>query len=89
MVYLITYDLNKTGQDYNSLYEAIKKLGSWWHGLDSNWLIQTNLSSSQISGILNQTIDTNDRLLIIRVMKDYQGWLTQEAWNWLNNANFS
>jgi hypothetical protein len=88
MVYLITYDLNKTGQNYNGLYEAIKKLGSWWHYLDSNWLVETDFNAAQISNLLNAQIDQNDSLLVIRVLKDYNGWLTQDAWDWINNANF-
>jgi len=88
MVYLITYDLNKTGQNYSGLYEAIKKLGSWWHHLDSNWLVETNFNATQISNFLNAQIDKNDSLLIIRVTKDYNGQLTQDAWNWISNANF-
>ncbi|MFZ2309990.1 MAG: hypothetical protein WAW11_00410 [Patescibacteria group bacterium] len=88
MVYLITYDLNKTGQDYSGLYEAIKSIGDWWHYLDSNWLVRTDFNVTQISSILNKKIDQNDQLLIIRVMKDYDGWLPRDAWNWLNNINF-
>lgn len=88
MVYLITYDLNKTGQNYSGLYETIKELGSWWHYLDSNWLVETDLDATQISNFLKPQIDQNDSLLIIRVAEDYDGWLTQDAWNWIKNANF-
>jgi len=40
MVYLITYDLNAEGQDYNLLYEKIKSLGEWFHPLESVWFLQ-------------------------------------------------
>jgi hypothetical protein len=88
MVYLITYDLNKSGQNYDGLYDAIKKIGKWWHYLDSTWLVETNMTSGQISEILLKEIDKNDRLLIIRVAADHAGWLTQKAWDWLNDANY-
>jgi hypothetical protein len=42
MVYLIMYDLNRPGQDYSNLYEAIKRLGAWctiW--IQRGWWIQT------------------------------------------------
>lgn len=84
-VYLISYDLNKPGQDYSSLYEAIKNLGAWWHYLDSTWLVDTSLTSSQISNHLNSIIDKNDCLLIIRVTNDYAGWLPEKAWAWLRS----
>lgn len=48
MVYLISYDLNRPGQGYARLYDGIKELGAWWHYLDSTWLVDTNLTSSQI-----------------------------------------
>jgi hypothetical protein len=31
---LISYDLRKPGQNHDKLYEKIKELGAWWHGLD-------------------------------------------------------
>lgn len=89
MVYLITYDLNKAGQNYDELYKAIKDLpGSWWHFLDSAWIIQTNLSSSQIFDSIKHTIDANDGMLIIKVTSDHAGWLPQGAWDWLSKANY-
>ena len=35
MVYSITYDLNKNGQNYDDLYKTIKSLGEYCHYLDS------------------------------------------------------
>ncbi len=84
MVYLVTYDLNRPGQDYAGLHTAIKALGAWWHYLDSTWLVDTHLSAQQISDNLVPTIDSNDRLLAIGVTSDYQGWLTEDAWKWIN-----
>ena len=28
----------------------------------------------------------NDRLLVIKVTGDYQGWLPEEAWKWIRKA---
>ena len=50
--YLIGYDLNKQGQDYETLIEHIKKLGTWWHCLDSTWIIKTDKSASDIRDAL-------------------------------------
>lgn len=84
MLYMISYDLNKPGQNYSKLYKAIKGLGSWCHYLDSIWLVDTTLNATKISGILNPKIDKNDRLLIFRLGKDSNGWLEQKSWNWIN-----
>jgi hypothetical protein len=88
MVLLITYDLKRPGQDYSSLHAAIKELGSWWHYLESTWLVATGSSTLQVSERLRKEIDQNDSLLIIRVTKDYSGWLAQDAWDWLNRQEY-
>ena len=55
-VYCISYDLNKAGQKYNELYEELKSSSSWWHYLDSTWLISTSESASQLSNRLKKHI---------------------------------
>ena len=82
-VYCVSYDLNKTGQKYNALIEELKESPSWWHYLDSTWLIYTSETADQLSARLLKHTDQNDRLLIIKVVREYQGWLTEEAWEWI------
>ena len=82
-VYLITYDLNNPHKDYSSLYEKIKSLGRWWHYLDSTWIVATRNSSSQINDILKAVLDSDDGILVIEVKNDYNGWLPEEAWDWM------
>jgi hypothetical protein len=63
--YLIGYDLNKEGQNYEGLVEKIKEtFGTWWHHLDSTWIVKSNLSAAQIRDILRPFIDNNDELLV-------------------------
>lgn len=83
MIYSINYDLKRPGQDYDGLYEAIKKLGAWWHHLDSTWLVDTSLNASQIWARLDPHVDANDSVLVIGVTRDYSGWLPEKAWEWL------
>ncbi|WP_205882415.1 hypothetical protein [Limnobacter profundi] len=82
-VYCVSYDLNKTGQNYSALYEELKRSSSWWHYLDSTWLIYTLETADQLSERLLKHTDQNDRLLVIKVVKAYQGWLSEEAWKWI------
>lgn len=84
MIYSITYDLKKPGQDYDGLYESIKSLGDWWHYLESTWLVDTQLSADYIYKRLEPNIDKNDRLLIVNFGADYQGRLVKDAWDWIN-----
>ena len=85
MIYSINYDLHRPGQNYTELYEAIKKLGDWWHYLESTWLVDTSLNANQIFQRLKPSLDSNDSVLIVKFGTDYSGWLTQDAWNWINS----
>lgn len=90
--YLITYDLKKRGQDYKSLYDAIKSASfddTWCHYLDSTWIIKSNLSVQQVSDKIKQAVDDNDNFIVIEVVKNYHGWLPREAWDYLSNQIFS
>ncbi|MFD5545775.1 CRISPR-associated protein Cas2 [Streptomyces goshikiensis] len=62
---LIGYDLNSPGQDYDSLFEAIKELGTWWHHLDSTWVVKTTKTTVEVRDTLKGHIDSNDELLVV------------------------
>ena len=87
MIYAINYDLKRPGQNYEELYKAIKDCGAWWHYLGSTWLVDTNLTGKGVWERLAPHVDKNDRVLVIRVARDYQGWLPQDAWDWINSRN--
>lgn len=91
MVYLITYELNNKEKDYTGLYEAIKSYGTWWHYIDSTWLVSTSDDVGDVSRNLLQHIDTiTDNLLVIVVETkrgNKQGWLPRKAWDWINQRN--
>lgn len=83
---LITYDLRAPGRNYNELYEGIKALGSWWHCLDSNWIVSTNLTTVQVRDRLAVYLDGNDKLLVVALAgqgawvgfdKECSDWLAQ------------
>lgn len=85
--YLISYDLNKPGQDYESLYKAIKGCSSYWtHVLDSVWIIKSSLSADVIRDRILAVIDKNDSILVIQVTNNYSGWLTKELWDHLSKV---
>ena len=82
-VYCVAYDLNQAGQNYNALYDELKKSPGWCHPLDSTWLISTGETAQQLSDRLRRHLDNNDTLLVIGVTKEYAGWLTQDTWDWM------
>jgi hypothetical protein len=85
MVYLITYDLNTEGKDYNALYDKIKSLGQCFHPLESVWFLQSAYYDvNTISEQLRTTMDNNDHIFVVEITnKPRQGWLPKTAWEWL------
>jgi hypothetical protein len=66
--FLIGYDLNKPGQNYENLFVAIKKLaGTWWHCLDSTWIIKSDSTAAAIRDALSPHIDQSDELLVVEL----------------------
>lgn len=64
--YIIGYDLNKQ-KNYPDLIEAIKSLtDTWWHHLDSTWIIVTEKTASTIRDELKKHIDSDDELLVVQ-----------------------
>lgn len=84
---MVGYDLNKPGQNYQKVHEAIKVLGSdWWHYLGSTWLVVTTLTPSQAWDRIASAFDKSDNCLILDVSgDDYSGWLSKEAWDWIRH----
>ncbi|MGV0816765.1 hypothetical protein [Martelella sp. AMO21009] len=86
--YMIGYDLNKSGKNYEDLIAAIKELANgYWHHLDSTWLINTNLNAGQIRDYLKPHLDSDDELLVIGVSGN---WATKgisaSGNDWLRNS---
>lgn len=88
MVLLISYDLKGASRDYSKLHNEIKKARAWWHYLESTWIISTNHDTEQWQRRLRRHIEKNDNLLVIEVCRNYQGWLPERAWVWLNKREF-
>lgn len=87
MIYSINYDLNSPGQDYKELHKAIKNLGTWWHYLDSTWLVSTSKNADQIWERLKPHTDKNDYVLVVGITQDRAGWLPKEAWDWIREQH--
>ncbi len=64
--YVISYDLNAPGKNYDDLIEALKTYDYWWHHLGSTWCVVTSKSAAQVRDHLAQHIDKNDSLLVVK-----------------------
>jgi len=85
-VLLISYDLD--GHERPSAYKAVKQrieegATSFRRPLYSQWLVETTASPDKWFEHLKSVIDSDDRLLIVRVQAPYSGWLEKEIWEWL------
>lgn len=61
---MIVYDLEKRGESYEPLLNALRNLGAL-HVLYSKWVLRTNYNSVQLRDHLQQFIDSNDLLLVV------------------------
>ncbi|WP_405226577.1 hypothetical protein [Dokdonia sp. Asnod1-B02] len=86
-VYCISYDLKS--KNYNSIIEAIKSYGLWWHQSESTWFIQTTQTSREIIDNIRNFTSGNDKLIVIRVQNDW--WAsghTEEEYKWMRERKF-
>lgn len=85
MIYAITYDLNKSGQNYSALYDTIKNIGEVIHPLQNLWFLNSSMTIDKITNTILLVIDQNDRLFVAEINKGaYQGWMDKDTWNWIN-----
>lgn len=82
-VYVVSYDLQKPGKDYKGLSEELQRSPSWWHYLESTWLISTREDANQLYNRLREHLDVNDSILVVQAGTGVQGWLPKDAWTWI------
>lgn len=81
--YLVSYDLNRPGQDYADLIAEIERSPNWAKPMLSCFIVGTNENPSQLMERLRPWIDPNDWIIVIRVCKDWDGWLTNDIHDWI------
>lgn len=87
--YLITYDLDKPGQNYERLWNAIKKaFPTWFHALESVWIVESALKAEQIRDHLRAFIDSNDKLLVARMTTD-TAWYGLGETDWMRSRSYA
>jgi hypothetical protein len=75
-IYMIGYDLHpKNGETYGELISALKTVGTtWWHCLDSTWLIISSKTSTQIRDELWKHMKSDDQLLVVAYAPHDSAW---------------
>ena len=88
--FVVTYDLNAAGQNYEKVIQAIKDSSvSWCSYWKSSFLIKSNLSANAIVNNIKPYLDTNDALIVVKATNEYQGWLTEEQWKFIREKIFN
>jgi hypothetical protein len=72
-VFIVCYD-ERSGQDYERLRGRLKEFGTYWHRLDSTWLVRTNMDAKQLRDELERYMYANDRLLVMDVTGQPAAW---------------
>lgn len=82
-VILITYDLNRPGQNYPKIKEYIDKF-AWAKLSESSYAIETNKTPNQVFSDLKNCIDSNDTLYVITLTAPWDGRGRPEVNQWLS-----
>ena len=84
---LITYDLKHPASDYVILFNHLKSTGTWWHNIPSTWMIVTDKTEDDWANLIRCCVHPDDRFFVVEVSdRHFNGWLTQEGWNWIYNC---
>jgi hypothetical protein len=88
-VLLVTFELKTAGKDYDPFFNALKNNSEyWWHYLEATWIVQTTKSAHEYANLLYPHMTKDDRLLVVKIENNHQGWLAKEAWEWLNSRTY-
>lgn len=73
--HLVGYDLTRKDEhDYEPLWTALRQVGTWWHHLDSTWLVVTDLTVVQLRDRLQSLMHPDDKLLVVDVTGRWRAW---------------
>jgi hypothetical protein len=72
---LVAYDIHPPkGEAYENLIEGIRSLGTWWHHLETVWIVQCAHKPAEVRDRLKSHIGTEDQLLVVDISGDVAGW---------------
>ncbi len=88
--YILTFDRDDV-RDYRTLHESIVNLPSvitWWHYIKSSYILIANTNNATVLKQEIKDVMPGKRFLLVEVnIKNRNGWLPQEAWDWLKTQS--
>jgi hypothetical protein len=74
-IYIVGYDIHPTkGEQYDKLIKALEAYGTYWHHLDSTWLIESDKPAKEIRDELWSHMYPDDELLVIKYGEKTGAW---------------
>ena len=81
--YIVAYDLKQQVELYTPLFTELKRSHKWSHYLENTWILLRYDSLVELGPKLRPLIFQSDRLLIMPAKGPADGWLPEEAWQWI------
>lgn len=74
---------------YDKFHDSIttaKGVINWWHYIDNLYIIITEnkVTASNVSQYVQQILPNKHFFVSELNLKNHNGWLPQEAWDWIN-----
>jgi hypothetical protein len=85
---LIGYDVHSPeGRTNAQLVTAIQCLGSWWHHLETIWIVKSDQTPATIRDQLKSHVGSDDQLLVIDISGDTAEWfgVNEAGSTWLKS----
>jgi hypothetical protein len=85
-LYCIGYELENLENTYATLIEEIETYETWWHCLESTWIIGSPRTADEVKSHLQQYIGLNDKLVVLEIAGN-AAWVgfDKECSDWLTN----
>lgn len=88
--FMISYDLNAPGQNYEKVKDVITNFGGAYIKLQKSfWLVRNDLTADEMARDILNVVDKNDSIFVCELNNDYQGNTTQENWDFIRENIFS
>lgn len=62
--YVVTYDLHRPGQQYQTLIQQLESFNTRWRVQQSVWIVATSLAAAAVRDKLTPHLDSNDKLIV-------------------------
>ena len=86
-VYSVSYDFHESDQRrYDKLEESIENhTNGFVKYAETSWIVHYSGNAESLRKVILPNPKPQDRILVIKVVNDRAGWLTDKQWSTLNS----